>query len=80
MDSTKCCHCTPSSVTEQDIKARFGEKYGPSIHSAPAFSMNAEFAPVLQRQMDAFNNNPPGDSLQVECGKEGSFELVSFSM
>lgn len=27
--------------------------------------MNAEFAPVLQRQMNAFNSDPPGDSLQV---------------
>ena len=35
------------------------------MHTAPAFSMNAEFAPILQRQMNAFNNDPPGDSLQV---------------
>ncbi len=49
----------------QDIKKRFGEQYGPSIQTAPAFSMNAEFAPVLQRQMNAFNSDPPGDSLQV---------------
>lgn len=27
--------------------------------------MNAEFAPTLQRQMNAFNSDPPGDSLQV---------------
>lgn len=52
-------------LPEQDVKARFCEQYGPSMHSAPAFSMNAEFAPTLQRQMNAFNNDPPGDSLQV---------------
>lgn len=27
--------------------------------------MNAEFSSTLRRQMDAFNNDPPGDSLQV---------------
>lgn len=55
----------PPWTNDQDIKKRFGEQYGPSIQTAPAFSMNAEFAPVLQRQMNAFNSDPPGDSLQV---------------
>ncbi|CAM9565381.1 unnamed protein product [Ascophyllum nodosum] len=65
----------------EDIKARFIERYGPSIQTAPAFSMNAEFAPVLQRRMDAFNCNPPGDSLQgvrsqIEDVRAGMLENV----
>ncbi|CAN0516730.1 unnamed protein product, partial [Ectocarpus sp. 8 AP-2014] len=65
----------------QDIKTKFGAQYGASIHTAPAFSMNAEFAPILQRQMDAFNSNPPGDSLQgvrsqIEDVRAGMLENV----
>ncbi|CAM9581654.1 unnamed protein product [Ectocarpus sp. 4 AP-2014] len=65
----------------EDIKTKFGAQYGASIHTAPAFSMNAEFAPILQRQMDAFNSNPPGDSLQgvrsqIEDVRAGMLENV----
>ena len=40
----------------EDIRQRFTNAYGDAARTAIAFAMNAEFSPILQTQMDHFNN------------------------
>merc|ERR1712070_1287294 len=47
----------------EDIKRRFVTQYGESVHNAIAFAFNTEFSPVLQTQMEFYNNDPNADGL-----------------
>ncbi|CAM9551133.1 unnamed protein product [Choristocarpus tenellus] len=47
------------------IKCIFSGEYGTVMHTAPAFSMNAEFEPKLRRQLELHNADATGDSMQV---------------
>ena len=47
----------------EDIKRRFGAQYGRIMHGVQPFTMNQEFAPVLQRQMTFYNSDPGSDEL-----------------
>mmetsp|Transcript_18765 Transcript_18765/g.74893 ORF Transcript_18765/g.74893 Transcript_18765/m.74893 type:complete len:267 (-) Transcript_18765:80-880(-) len=40
----------------EDAKLRFAAGYASIAHRAPAFTMNEEFGPVLERQMAYYNN------------------------
>ncbi|KAG5175111.1 Longin-like domain-containing protein [Tribonema minus] len=48
----------------EDIRRKFRAQYGARPHTALAFAMNEEFAPVLQRQQDYYNVDPSSDQLQ----------------
>jgi len=45
----------------EDIKQKFRATYGDRAYTAIAFSMNEEFAKILRKQMDFFND-PSADS------------------
>merc|ERR1711939_65838 len=47
----------------EDIKRRFVTQYGEAAHNAIAFAFNNEFSPVLQTQMEFYNNDPNADGL-----------------
>ena len=47
----------------EDARRRFGAAYGRAARDAPAFTMNADFGPVLQRQMHFYNSDPSSDEL-----------------
>ena len=47
----------------EDAKLRFLNLFGTIMHSAPAFTMNDDFAPILQRQMTFYNG---GDLTKVK--------------
>eukprot|EP00946_MAST-07B_sp_MAST-7B-sp1_P004694 g4694.t1 len=46
-----------------DVKGRFQSTYGDHAHTANAFAMNEDFSPVMQRQMNYYNDNPNADPL-----------------
>ena len=65
-----------------DIKEQFQTNYGDRAQTANAFAMNEEFAPVLQRRMAHFNNDPNGDMLtkaqhQVQDLKQGAMKNIN---
>ncbi|CAM9451465.1 unnamed protein product [Phaeothamnion confervicola] len=45
----------------EDIRRKFVERFGDAAQTALAFSMNEEFAPVLQKQMAYYNDDPASD-------------------
>ena len=66
----------------KDIKEQFQQNYGDRAQTANAFAMNEEFAPVLQRRMLHFNNDPNGDPLtkaqnQVNDLKHGAMKNIN---
>mmetsp|Transcript_15962 Transcript_15962/g.17722 ORF Transcript_15962/g.17722 Transcript_15962/m.17722 type:complete len:264 (+) Transcript_15962:31-822(+) len=52
-----------------DIKSRFASTYGGRGHTAHAYEMNADFARVLEKQMDYFSNNQNADRIRSVKGK-----------
>ena len=64
-----------------DIKSQFEQSYGDRAQTANAFAMNEEFAPVLQRRIHHYNNDPNGDLLtktqnQVKDLKNGAMKNI----
>mmetsp|Transcript_37364 Transcript_37364/g.119865 ORF Transcript_37364/g.119865 Transcript_37364/m.119865 type:complete len:227 (+) Transcript_37364:126-806(+) len=49
----------------EDVRQRFVNMYGDASRTAIAFAMNAEFAPILQNQMELFNNPAADQFAQV---------------
>lgn len=47
----------------EDIKRRFNVGYGRVMHTVQPFTMNQEFGPVLQRQIQFYNSDPSSDEL-----------------
>lgn len=47
----------------EDAKIRFRSQYTEIMHTAPAFTMNGDFAPILERQMAFYNSDPSSDEL-----------------
>jgi len=47
----------------EDVRRRFVAAYGAGARSAAPFTLNAEFAPVLQRQMQFYSSDPASDDL-----------------
>jgi len=47
----------------EDIRRRFKTQFGEGVHTAIPFSLNEEFVPVLQRQMEYYNSDPSADSI-----------------
>lgn len=47
----------------EDCKIRFRSQYSEIMHKAPAFTMNGDFAPILERQMAFYNSDRPADDL-----------------
>ncbi|KAJ8606759.1 hypothetical protein CTAYLR_009571, partial [Chrysophaeum taylorii] len=50
----------------EDAKIRFSSHYAEIMHKAPAFTMNADFAPILERQMHYYNQDDSDDLTKVK--------------
>ena len=61
--SEQSCRRRVAFAFLEDIKRRFTSAYGASARGAQAFTLNAEFGPVLQRQMRFYSSDPSSDDL-----------------
>ncbi len=52
-----------------EVQKRFTSKYGDQAQTAIAFSMNDEFAPVLEERLRHFNSSPEIDSIAAVQGQ-----------